>query len=129
MRCELLDIPAGAKFTAADWKRAAEHELEHTRDPACAAVIGAQHMIEHGPAYYDELEKMERGLGQYQPNPGLPTFWAAASIVSTGLSAYHGYKRNDSVGWAVAWGLLGGLFPIITPAVAFAQGFADPKGT
>lgn len=44
----------------------------------------------------------------------------AASI---GLSAYHGYKRNNSTGWAIWWGLMGALFPVITPAIAFAQGF------
>lgn len=49
------------------------------------------------------------------------------SAASLGASAYHGYRRNrGSVGWAIAWGLLGGLFPIITPAVALAQGFAKP---
>lgn len=47
-------------------------------------------------------------------------------IASSGLSAYHGYKRNNSIGWAVGWGFLGGLFPIITPAIAFAQGFGEP---
>lgn len=49
----------------------------------------------------------------------LSVVWPA----SVAASAYHGYKRNRSVGWAVAWGLLGGLFPVITPAIAFAQGF------
>lgn len=47
----------------------------------------------------------------------------AASI---GICAYHGYKRNESVGWAIGWALLGGLFPIITPAIALAQGFGKP---
>jgi hypothetical protein len=42
---------------------------------------------------------------------------------SIGASAYHGYKRNNSTGWAVWWGLMGSLFPVITPAVAIAQGF------
>jgi hypothetical protein len=30
------------------------------------------------------------------------------------------------VGWAVGWAALGGLFPIITPAIALAQGFGRP---
>lgn len=55
-------------------------------------------------------------------------FWEIATAASVGLSAYHGYKRNDdSLGWGLAWGALGGLFPIITPAVAFAEGFAERK--
>lgn len=52
---------------------------------------------------------------------------AALSLASAGASAYHGFKRNDSVGWAVAWGLLGGMFPVITPAIALAQGFGKRK--
>lgn len=48
-------------------------------------------------------------------------------MASVGLSAFHGYRRhNGSVGAAIGWGLLGGLFPIVTPAIAMAQGFAKP---
>lgn len=53
----------------------------------------------------------------------LATAYTIASLAGTGLGAYHGYKRHDSIGWAIGWGLLGGLFPIITIPVAFAQGF------
>lgn len=51
------------------------------------------------------------------------TAWAALSTASLALSAYHGYKRNDSVGWALWWGLMGGMFPVITPTIALAQGY------
>jgi hypothetical protein len=47
------------------------------------------------------------------------------SLAGLGLASYHGYKRNQSVGWALAWGFLGACFPIITVAVAAAQGFGD----
>lgn len=51
-------------------------------------------------------------------------------FASASASAYHGYKRSrGSTGAAVGWGLLGLIFPIITPAVALAQGFGDPKVT
>lgn len=54
--------------------------------------------------------------------------WGSLFAVSIGASAYHGYKRSrGSTGAAVGWGLLGGIFPIITPAVALAQGFGKPK--
>jgi len=53
--------------------------------------------------------------------------YQVVGTVSMAVSAYHGYKRDDSVGWAIGWGLLGGLFPIITPVVAVAQGYAKPK--
>ena len=54
-------------------------------------------------------------------------FWGIASTVSMAASAYHGYKRNDSIGWALWWGAMGALFPIITPTIALAQGFGKPK--
>ena len=47
--------------------------------------------------------------------------------MSMGASAYHGYKRNESVGWAIGWAFMGALFPVITPAVALAQGFGQAK--
>lgn len=48
-------------------------------------------------------------------------------MVGMGAGAYHGYKRNNSVGWAVVWGLLGSMVPIIVLPVALAQGFGKPK--
>ena len=53
--------------------------------------------------------------------------WTAVRAVSVGASAYHGTRRNDSVGWGVTWGLLGWFAPVITPAVAVAQGFGQRK--
>lgn len=47
--------------------------------------------------------------------------------VGTAIGAYHGYKRNSSVGWAVAWGLLGGVFPMFTIPIAYAQGLGKRK--
>jgi hypothetical protein len=61
-------------------------------------------------------------LGAFS-DEGWKQLWAIAAAASIGASAYHGYKRNQSVGWAVIWGVLGGLFPIITPAIALGQGF------
>ena len=53
--------------------------------------------------------------------------WGVASTVSMIASAYHGVKRNDgSAGYGVLWGTAGALFPIITPAIALAQGYAKP---
>jgi len=48
-------------------------------------------------------------------------------MLAIGALAYHGYKRNGSVGWAIGWALIGGLSPIIGGAVAIAQGFGKPK--
>lgn len=40
--------------------------------------------------------------------------------------AYHGYKRNESVGWAIGWSLLSSLFWPIAVPVMIAQGFGKP---
>lgn len=48
--------------------------------------------------------------------------YAVAGVAGTAIGAYHGYKRNDSVGWAIAWAFLGGLAPVIVIPVAYAQG-------
>jgi len=61
------------------------------------------------------------------PSAGVMALWGVASAASMAASAYHGVKRNrGSAGWGVAWGLSGALFPVITPAIAIAQGFAKP---
>lgn len=53
--------------------------------------------------------------------------WQLIRIAAIGAAAYHGYRRNSSVGWAVGWGLLAGLSPPIVLGVALAEGFAKPK--
>lgn len=55
------------------------------------------------------------------------TVWAVLGTASMAASAYHGYKRNQSVGWALWWGFCGALFPVITPVIAAAQGFGKRK--
>lgn len=53
--------------------------------------------------------------------------WGVLAAASMGASAYHGVKRNHgSIGYGIWWGLMGSLFPVITPAVAVAQGFGKP---
>lgn len=52
---------------------------------------------------------------------------AVAGVAGAGLCAYHGYRRTESIGWAVAWALAGSLVPVIAVPVAFAQGFGDPE--
>lgn len=54
--------------------------------------------------------------------------WGILGTVSMAASVYHGYKRNQSVAWAIWWGIMGSLFPVVTPVVAVAQGFGKPRG-
>ena len=67
--------------------------------------------------------------GQLAANgvPGWETLAAVAGTAGTALGAYHGYRRTGSLGWAVGWALLGGLFPFITIPVALAQGLGRPE--
>lgn len=55
-------------------------------------------------------------------------FWDWASFIGAGVGVYHGYKRNEKIGWALLWGFFGALTPIITIPVALAQGFGKRKG-
>jgi len=49
-----------------------------------------------------------------------------AGTASVAALAYHGYKRNSSIGWALVWGIFGGaLWPLALP-IAFAQGYGKP---
>ena len=59
--------------------------------------------------------------------PGVRRAYYILGAVSMAASAFHGYKRNQSVGWAVWWGLMGSFFPVITPTIALAQGFGKEK--
>lgn len=65
-----------------------------------------------------------RSLGELTP---MNYFWGVVSVASGAASAYHGYKRNNSIGSAVLWGVLGSIFPVITPAIAAAQGFGERR--
>lgn len=52
--------------------------------------------------------------------------WRMASLAGTVAGAYHGYRRNNSFGWALVWGLLGGIAPVLVVPIAVAQGFGQP---
>lgn len=56
----------------------------------------------------------------------MSTVMYAASTAGMIAGAYHGYKRNDSIGWAIGWGILGSLFWPIAIPVAIGQGFGKP---
>lgn len=63
----------------------------------------------------------------WRPSPMVRTLYTLLSLTGAATGAYHGYKRNDSLGWAIGWGLLGGAFPVITLPVSVAQGFGKAK--
>ena len=97
-------------------------------------------MPEHTPKNGMKPDNMNKGKlvdpqeGPYKPPPkaGGMMFsraYMALTLAGTSLGAYHGYKRNQSVGWAIGWAFLGGLAPFIAIPVAFAQGLGQPKGS
>lgn len=49
------------------------------------------------------------------------------AIASAAVSGFHGYRRNNSIWWGLTWFVLGGIFPIVTPVIAVAQGFGKRK--
>lgn len=84
------------------------------------------------------LKAPQRSAGTLTPAPGVAVaaparspwagaFWTVATVASVGASAYHGQRRNDSVGWGIWWGVMGYVAPVITPAIAVAQGFGERK--
>jgi len=63
--------------------------------------------------------------GSSGPNPLRGLLYVGGLIASAALT-YHGYRRTQSVGWALVWGVLGGAaWPFALP-IAFAQGFGQP---
>lgn len=51
----------------------------------------------------------------------------ALATASMAACLVHGYRRNNgSLGWGLAWAALGSVFPVVTPAIAVAQGFGKP---
>jgi len=86
----------------------------------------------------EELAGMGLGFDPYMNDPytrlgatpessALVKAWQLAGLIGGPVAAYHGYKRNKSIGWALVWGLFGGMAPPVTLAIALAQGFGKPK--
>jgi hypothetical protein len=60
-------------------------------------------------------------------DPWLKFAWGLVHSGGVAISVYHGTRRNDSVLWGLAWGALATVAPIVTPALAVAQGLGKPK--
>ena len=53
--------------------------------------------------------------------------WSVFGTASMLASAYHGYARNQSIGWALWWGLMGSMFPGVPVAIGLAQCKTGPE--
>jgi hypothetical protein len=107
-------------------------------DPACVTTISAR----QAPASARSPASPARrslggtnyvlgGLGHTAYHHVGDTSSSAVSLARTaavGAAAFHGYRRNKSVLWAVIWAVLAGVSPLVTTGVAVAQGFGKPKG-
>lgn len=50
------------------------------------------------------------------------------TMLSAALTGFHGARRNGSIFWGGVWFVAGLTWPVFTPVVAVAQGFAKRKG-
>jgi hypothetical protein len=44
-------------------------------------------------------------------------------LVFAALAGYHGYRRNGSIFWGLAWAAGGFVCPVVTLPIAVSQGF------
>lgn len=87
----------------------------------------------HAAQHREMKQRGIRGLGDVSfatfidTEHPVETMFRVGTVLSLPMLTYHGYKRTNSIGWALVWGLLGTLVWPITIPVAFAQGFAEKK--
>jgi hypothetical protein len=99
--------------------------MEHQETVQSTAVIpgqatsigGRDYSTGYGAALRDVQDGTIRAL----------KWWVPISLLSGMLSAYHGYKRDHTPIASFGWFTLGTMFPLITPAVAVAQGFGKSR--
>lgn len=58
---------------------------------------------------------------------GVPDWMVWVGLTSGVLGAYHGYRRTESVVWAIGWSVFAGLLPFLAAPIALAQGFGKPE--
>ena len=113
---EILD-PWAADAQATGALNASEHQ----------SVVESTAVI---PGQATSIGNREVGYGMAALDAGTQKalkFWVPISLLSGMLSAYHGYKRDRTAIASFGWGVLGSMFPLITPAVAVAQGFGKSR--
>ena len=98
------------------------------------AAPDAADVYRSDPAYYPGRGPYAQAVRQGWLTPDQADLYKKIAVVmlivrpiSSAASAYHGYKRNNSIGWALWWSVMGGMFPIITPTIGLAQGWGKRK--
>jgi hypothetical protein len=87
----------------------------------------AKHLINEGvPA-----ETVSSALSWLDAKRNIKLNWSkihgVLAITSAAVSAYHGYRRNQSIPWAIWWFFAGSILPVFTPVIAIAQGYGKSK--
>lgn len=60
--------------------------------------------------------------------PVTRAIYQVLSVASPAVGFYHGYKKNNgSILWGLWWSLMGRAFPVMTPAIAIADGLGKPN--
>jgi hypothetical protein len=89
------------------------------RQDAARALIAAgvsDHAVANAMRFLDAADRWD-----------FKTLEAIGLLASAGAAAIHGYRRNQSIGWALGWFCAAMIFPVATLALAVGQGFAKPK--
>lgn len=118
--------PPGNVFQTHDAPMFHDPNAPHGSLGASAIEWGRPSPYGYQPSHYARRGMQPRAMGQIDPSTGAIVY-GALSTASMAASAYHGYKRNQSIGWALWWGFAGAVFPVVTPVIAVAQGFGERK--
>jgi len=89
-------------------------------------IVRRSHLLPAGQTSQPTSQTADQIQQQSLGDVHLSTFQILLSTAGMGFAAFHGYRRNRSVGWAIGWGILGAIFPIITNVIALAEGYAQP---
>lgn len=124
----ILGLAAEEQHAAIDaWLNAARRTGAEVGSFSRALQTGSADLADYAMNIYATLvQDPSYGATQSALSQLSPTVrWTLVVIGLTAgaISAYHGYKRNNSLGWGVWWYLMGTWFPFITLPVAFAQGY------
>lgn len=98
-----------------------------TFDPGDPQTAAAQALIAQG-VDIDTVSHALHFVSSTGGDGGMSYLTGALTLAAAGAGAYHGFRRNQSVGWAVGWFAMGLIFPIFTSALALGEGFGKRKG-
>ena len=94
---------------------------------SAAAGLGNVLAISGLGAVSEPPAPMQAPMMPFPVIPEQPAWRKALGMAAGAACAYHGFKRNESPGWAVAWAAFGNTAPFLALPIALAQGFGKPR--